>query len=138
MTSTCDAHVNFRLGPERYLRLLQRHPAELHAIARMRTGSHCLFGETGRWHSRHSGGGDGEPNDSGRLCVMCDSRVVEDPFHVFFVCPAYESVRDRHRGLLAKYKTLPAILSSDSDSLCVGQFVIDLVTLRSSVLAARG
>ena len=61
------------------------------ALAQLRTGSHWLAEETGRWEQR--------PREL-RTCPHCQEGV-EDLLHALFVCPLYGQVRARFLDLFA-------------------------------------
>ena len=54
------------------------------ALAQLRTGSHWLAEETGRWH---------RVAQQQRSCTYCDTGTVESTKHVIFECSHYASVR---------------------------------------------
>jgi hypothetical protein len=61
------------------------------ALAQLRTGSHWLAEETGRWEQ--------QPRAM-RVCPHCQ-QGVEDVSHALFVCPLYEQARARFPDLFA-------------------------------------
>lgn len=62
-------------------------------IAQLRTGSHHLRCETGRWKS---------PKETWeeRTCIFCDKGVVETERHFFMECTAYEDIRKQYANIL--------------------------------------
>ena len=62
-------------------------------MTQLRTGSHWLREETGRWEKLER---------EQRVCPYCaqsDVRVVKDVEHMVFSCPSYSSVRNRYQCL---------------------------------------
>ena len=59
------------------------------ALARFRPSSHKLGMEVDRHHNI---------NRAGRICTFCynhsNSMHVEDGFHVFFICPKFDELRE--------------------------------------------
>ena len=60
-------------------------------ISRWRLSNHDLKVETDRYLRP-------KPPRELRLCTQC--RIMEDEYHVVFVCPVYKSLRDKYRSLL--------------------------------------
>lgn len=76
-------------------------------LAQLRTGSHWLRSETGRWE----GGGLAR---AARLCRRCDGGVVDDVAHMVWGCPALVDQRLGHVGLFGEdTDTLAAFLGQD-------------------------
>lgn len=72
-----------------YLQVLEKR-GRRRALAQLRTGSHWLQEEVGRWNRPLP-----LPREQ-RVCPHCvDSSVVEDIFHTLFDCPFIQSVRER-------------------------------------------
>lgn len=65
-------------------------------LAQLRTGSHWLAVETGRF------GVDGGTARNMRRCQRCVSSAVDDVEHMVFNCAALESVRMRHASLFCQ------------------------------------
>ena len=72
-------------------------------MTRMRTGSHRLKVETGRWSRT--------PHHN-RVCV-CDQGAVQDEYHVLFQCPITEEVRRKHA--IDSNSTIDAILKDEKN-----------------------
>jgi hypothetical protein len=66
------------------------------SLAQLRTGSHWLAVETGRWVR----GTDGQriPRQQ-RTCPHCTGEEVEDEQHMIFACPHYSDLRAEHQDL---------------------------------------
>lgn len=62
-------------------------------LAQLRTGSHWLRSETGRWE------GGRRLERAERLCRRCDSGLVDDAAHMVWGCPALVEQRLAHVGL---------------------------------------
>ena len=60
-------------------------------LTRWRLSNHDLKIETGRYLRP-------KPPREDRICTRCN--IMEDEYHVVFVCPVYESLRERYRSLL--------------------------------------
>ena len=60
--------------------------AQLRRLAQLRTGSHQLRVETGRWERPRVA-------REQRICQRCLSGEVDDEHHMVFDCPALEEVR---------------------------------------------
>ena len=59
-------------------------------LAQLRTGSHWLRVETGRWQRLER---------EQRVCPHCDAAAVEDEAHMVFDCPKYAGVRQQCHDL---------------------------------------
>lgn len=75
--------------PAAYLAALADRP-RLVRLAQLRTGSHWLKVETGRWQRLER---------SQRLCPHCDAGAVEDEVHMVFDCALYAGVRQQYADL---------------------------------------
>ena len=81
--------------------------------AQLRTGSHWLRVETGRWQRLER---------AQRLCPHCDAGVVEDELHMVFDCALYNGVRQQFADLFGSGdKNLGSFLSQHP--VRVAQFV---------------
>ena len=58
-------------------------------ITKFRISAHCLRIETGRY-------GQNRLDRSERTCEVCQTRDIEDEFHMLFVCPRYRLLRKRY------------------------------------------
>ena len=63
-------------------------------IAQLRTNSHQLRCETGRWK---------RPKEmwEERVCIFCSSRKVETEKHFILECEAFKDTRENYAGILA-------------------------------------
>ena len=68
------------------------------SLAQLRTGSHWLAVETGRW--KRGAEGQRIPRQH-RTCPHCAGGEVEDERHLIFVCPNYADLRTEHHDLFA-------------------------------------
>ena len=90
-STNCDfyKHLKSLLNVERYLEL-DMQPIYKRALARFRCSSHKLSIEYGRHF---------KVNREERICIFCLSEkyiaIVEDVFHVFFICEKYAEIRVR-------------------------------------------
>ncbi len=88
-------------------------------LAQLRTGSHWLRVETGRWQK--------QPREE-RVCSLCEHAAVEDVEHLVFDCPFYEGLRQRFNSLFAVGgRELHVFLSHDP--VRVAQFVQECYNL---------
>lgn len=89
-----------------YVRQVDRR-AQLKHLAQLRTGSHHLRIETGRWERPRISRDE-------RLCLRCDSDSVDDEHHMVFECLALEHIRQRFPDLFGGPTTLSSFLRQDS------------------------
>ena len=64
-------------------------------LAQLRTGSHWLAVETGRY-------GNASVERAQRLCQRCDANSVDDVEHMIFDCVAMDAERQKHQSLFAR------------------------------------
>ena len=95
-------------------------------ITRWRLSSHDLEIELGRRK--------GIARES-RFCNFCDN-CVEDEAHVVYVCPAYETQRERFRTLLTENHTIEMFLNpKDKDTaMNVGKYLKVIEDIRNEIL----
>lgn len=84
--------------------------AQLRHLAQLRTGSHQLRVETGRWERPMVSRDE-------RFCRRCLSGEVDDEHHMVFDCPALEEVRVQHVGLFAGSADLRSFLAQESSQV---------------------
>ena len=84
--------------------------AQLRRLAQLRTGSHQLRVETGRWERPRVA-------REQRICQRCLSGEVDDEHHMVFDCPALEEVRVQHAGLFAGSADLRSFLAQESSQV---------------------
>ncbi len=84
--------------------------AQLRRLAQLRTGSHQLRVETGRWERPRVA-------REQRTCQRCLSGEVDDEHHMVFDCPALEEVRVQHAGLFAGSADLRSFLAQESSQV---------------------
>lgn len=80
---------------------------QLRHLAQLRTGSHRLRVETGRWERPRL------PRQE-RTCRRCDSGDVDDEHHLVFDCPALQELREQHAGLFAASEDLRSFFEQES------------------------
>ena len=74
-------------------------------LAQLRTGSHWLRVETGRWQRLEL---------EQRVCPHCDAAAVDDDSHMVFDCPKYAGLRLQFAALFASGdRNLGSFLSQD-------------------------
>ena len=74
--------------------LSSRDPVARRALARLRSTTHELRVETGRWEKVQSEGKAYKPTRQERLCRQC-YRETEDETHFLLRCPVYAKCRDQ-------------------------------------------
>jgi hypothetical protein len=94
--------INPNLEDQNYLSVLPSVKKKI-SIAKIRTNSHELHSETGRWSIPKM------PWDE-RVCHLCDTKKVEYEKHFLLDCPAYTHIRSHFQNI---YHTtnLPNILT---------------------------
>lgn len=98
--------------PARYLAVVADRPRRLR-LAQLRTGSHWLRVEMGRWQRLKK---------EERLCPHCPLAAIEDETHLVFDCPKYSGLRQRFAVLFtAGDRKLSAFLSQDP--VVVAEFI---------------
>ena len=75
--------------PPAYLQMVTKW-SDRKRLAQLRTGSHCLAEETGRWL--------GQSREQ-RQCQRCNSGAIDDAQHMVFHCAAIAAQRTRHPEL---------------------------------------
>jgi hypothetical protein len=81
-------------------------------LAQLRTGSHWLAEETGRWQGRER---------AQRVCPHCEGGLVEDAQHLIFDCSHYSALRRQFVDLFGVGSDMQAFLAQDP--VRVAQFV---------------
>lgn len=104
-------------------------------LANFRCSGHCLMIEKGRHQNIER---------NLRFCQICLQRnvyVVEDEFHFFFVCPAYEEIRKLYfkpqwnRGIITTNKFYSIMSSQEKLSiLSVCKFLVSAFSYRKELL----
>lgn len=85
---------------------------QLRHLAQLRTGSHRLRVETGRWERPRLPWQE-------RTCLRCGSGAVDDEHHLVFDCPALEELREQHAGLFAASEDLRSFFEQESVQVAV-------------------
>lgn len=97
-------------GPALYLDAVpQRRRRQ--ALAQLRTGSHWLAEETGRWQRQQR---------QERVCQHCAQlgvEVVEDLSHAVFVCPLTAPLRQQYPQLFQGHQSMQQFFSGDAIQL---------------------
>jgi hypothetical protein len=83
--------INHNLENQNYLSVLTSVKTKI-SIAKIRTNSHELHTETGRWSILKT------PWDE-RVCHLCDTKKVEDEKHFLLDCPAYTQIRSNFQNI---------------------------------------
>ena len=107
--------------PAAYLAAVADRPRRVR-LAQLRTGSHWLRVETGRWQQLER---------SQRVCPHCGSAAVEDEAHMVFDCALYAGLRQQYADLFTLGdRNLGSFLSQDP--VRVAQFVHQCYELTSA------
>ena len=77
-------------------------------ITRWRLSNHKLKIETGRYSRPFVQRAD-------RVCTICN--ILEDEYHVVFVCPVYQTLRIKYRRLLSANDDIKSILNPKKESI---------------------
>lgn len=100
--------------PAAYLAAVADRPRRVR-VAQLRTGSHWLKVETGRWQRLEK---------NARVCPHCKSAAVEDEMHMIFDCPRYAGLRQLFADLFSSGdRNLGSFLSQDP--VRVAQFIYE-------------
>jgi hypothetical protein len=83
--------INPNLEDQNYLSVLPSVKKKI-CIAKIRTNSHELHSETGRWSIPKT------PWDE-RVCHLCDTKKVEDEKHFLLDCPTYTHIRSHFQNI---------------------------------------
>ena len=70
-------------SPEYYLKI--KNFDNRRATTKLRTSSHDLLIETGRWYNI---------DRNARLCIKCKDNAIEDEAHLIFECNLYKNIRN--------------------------------------------
>lgn len=98
--------------PTAYLAAVADRPRRA-CLAQLRTGSHWLRVETGRWQRLER---------EQRVCPHCAAGAVEDEMHMIFDCPKYDGVRQQFPALFSSGdRNLGSFLSQDPTA--VAEFI---------------
>jgi hypothetical protein len=106
--------------PAAYLQMVTRWP-DRKWLAQLRTGSHWLAEETGRWL--------GQSREQ-RLCQRCNSGAIDDAHHMVFDCAALAAQRMRRPELFLDSHSLRTFL--EQSPVSVAAFVSDCFNACSS------
>ena len=87
-------------SPAAYLQAVVKWNQRKH-LAQIRTGSHRLAVETGRF-------GAARVEREQRLCQRCEGSSVDDVEHMIFDCTSLEAERQKHQSLFARGRVILA------------------------------
>jgi hypothetical protein len=95
-------------------------------LARIRTGSHTMRVERGRWA--------GEALSS-HVCPICSSGAIENEYRFIFECPTYGEIRSRRKFscLFKAPWSLETVLEDNSPLIC--EYMSLCLELREAHLA---
>ena len=93
--------INPNLEDQNYLSVFPSVKKKIN-IAKIRTNSHELHSEIGRWSIPKM------PWDE-RVCHLCDTKKVEDEKHFILDCPAYTHIRSHFQNI--DHTTIPNLLT---------------------------
>ena len=67
-----------------------------------------------------------------RLCTICN--LVEDEYHVVFICPVYSDIRIKYLRLLSANNTIKKILNAKRDFIIdTANLLLDIEHIRSEM-----
>ena len=116
--------INPTLEDQKYLSILTSSKKKIN-IAKIRTNSHELHSETGRWAVPKTPWME-------RICHICENRNIEDENHFLLECPAYNHIRSQFHNLC--YNTdLPSLLQCQNYSE-LGRLLSKLFEHRNKIL----
>ena len=101
-------------SPAAYLQAVVKWNQRKH-LAQIRTGSHWLAVETGRF-------GAARVEREQRLCQRCEGSSVDDVEHMIFDCTSLEAERQKHQSLFARGRVILADFF-DQDQIELAAFV---------------
>ena len=99
-----------------------------HAITMMRTRSHMLQIEVGRWM---------KTDKAKRTCAHCHMHAIEDEAHVTLACPAYAHIRADFQPLIQGCDTLERLLSHTTPSPTVLGHYLSRILEHHTLLTER-
>ena len=94
--------INPTLEDQKYLSVLTSSKKKIN-IAKIRTNSHELHSETGRWAVPKTPWVE-------RICHLCENRNIEYENHFLLECPAYTHIRSQFHNLCCN-TDLPSLLT---------------------------
>ena len=116
--------INPTLEDQKYLFILTSSKKKID-IAKIRTNSHELHSETGRWVVPKTQWIE-------RICHICENSSIEDENHFLLECPAYNHIRSKFHNLC--YNTdLPSLLQCQNYSE-LGRLLSKLFEHRNKIL----
>ena len=92
--------INLNLGDQKYLSVLTSSKKKIN-IAKIRTNSHELHSETGRWTIPKTAWVE-------RIYRLCENRNIEDENHFLLECPTY--IRSQFHNICCN-TDLPSLLT---------------------------
>lgn len=110
--------INPNLEDQTYLSTLRSSKKKIN-IVKIRTNSHELHSENGRWTTPKTPWAE-------RICHLCSSMSIEDENHFLLECPAYTHIRSQFHNLCS---------SSDLANLLAPQKYTELGTLVTKFFA---
>ena len=67
-----------------------------------------------------------------RVCSLCNK--IEDEVHVFYDCPLYHSIRQKHEPFLSMRRTVKDILNPDHEFIIhTAKFIYDIECERKNM-----
>jgi hypothetical protein len=116
--------INPNLEDENYISVFPSLKKKI-IIAMIRTNSHELYSEIGRWSIPKTSWDE-------RVCHLCDTKKVEDEKHFLLDCPTYTHIRSHFQNI---YHTinLPNILTQQKYG-DLGKLLLMLFEHRNKIL----
>lgn len=100
----------------------------IRTVASIRTGSHHLRCETGRWHST----GQTSIPLSERTCLLCHQGTVESEQHALLECDAYSHIRDRFAIVTDGHTDIAGFLSQCDHTIALGAYIAEVMKTRDA------
>jgi hypothetical protein len=116
--------INANIEDQNYLSVLPSVKKKI-SIAKIRTNSHEIHSETGRWSIPKT------PWDE-RVCHLCDTKKVEDEKHFLLDCPAYTHIRSHFQNI-DQTTNLPNLLTQQKYG-DLGKLLLILFEHRNKIL----
>jgi hypothetical protein len=116
--------INANIEDQNYLSVLASVKKKI-SIAKIRTNSHEIHSETGRWSIPKT------PWDE-RVCHLCDTKKVEDEKHFLLDCPAYTHIRSHFQNI-DQTTNLPNLLTQQKYG-DLGKLLLMLFEHRNKIL----
>ena len=116
--------INPTVEDQKYLSALTSSKKKIN-IAKIRTNSHELHSETGRWTIPKTPWME-------RICHLCENMNIEDENHFLLECPAYNHIRAQFHNLCCNADLLSLLRCQNYNEL--GRLLSKLFEHRNKIL----